>query len=126
MLNGVKVTFFDAQWEFFRPARVETVNIASLEAIAAMKVNVLFLRATYRDYYDLYFLSQVMGLPKIFELAHNVIPGLTYKLFCTALVYIDDITDDTIAHLSPAEQISKHAIRAYFEKQIADSIPACR
>ena len=31
----------------------EAFNLASLEAIAAMKINVLFLRAKYRDYYDL-------------------------------------------------------------------------
>ena len=54
LLNGVKVTFFNAKWRFLEPDKIYQLNIASLESIAAMKTNVLFLRAKYRDYYDLY------------------------------------------------------------------------
>ena len=56
LLDGVKVTFFNAQWGFLKPIKVERFNLSTLEAIAAMKINVLFLRAKYRDYYDIYFL----------------------------------------------------------------------
>jgi predicted nucleotidyltransferase component of viral defense system len=89
-----------------------------MEAIAAMKVNVLFLRATYRDYYDLYFLAKELGVRKIFDLSKDVVPGLTYKLFCTALLYIDDIADDNISHLKPKENMSKKEIQSFLEKGI--------
>ena len=56
LANGVKVTFFDAKWNFLQPKKVKNLNIATLEQIAIMKANVLFLRAKYRDYYDMYFL----------------------------------------------------------------------
>ncbi len=56
LLDGVKVTFFNAKWSFLKPIMKQKLNIASIEQIAAMKVNVLFLRAKYRDYYDMYFL----------------------------------------------------------------------
>ena len=118
LINGVKVTFFNAKWTFLRPEQVNTFNLASMEAIAAMKVNVLFLRATYRDYYDLYFLARELGVRKIFELSKDVVPGLTYKLFCTALLYIDDIADDSIAHLKPKKNISKKEIRSFLEKGV--------
>jgi len=118
LINGVKVTFFNAKWTFLQPEQENTFNLASLEAIAAMKVNVLFLRATYRDYYDLYFLAQELGVRKIFELSKDVVPGLTYKLFCTALLYIDDIADDSIAHLKPKKNISKKEIRSFLEKGV--------
>ncbi len=49
LVGGVKVTFFNAKWSFLRPDSIETFNLATKEAIAAMKVNVLFLRARYRD-----------------------------------------------------------------------------
>ena len=119
LINGVKVTFFNARWSFLQPVAPQNLNIATLEAIAAMKVHVLFLRAKYRDYYDLYFLaSKVMGIAELFDCARQIIPGLTMKLLCIALTYIDDIEDDSIDHLDPVNQMSKVEIRAYFEKQI--------
>ena len=119
LLEGVKVTFFNARWNFLKPTQISPLNIASLESIAAMKTNVLFLRAKYRDYYDLYFLAKkVMGLREIFACAQPVVSGLTFKLFSIALLFIDDIEDDNIAHLDPKENLSKKEIRHFFEKQL--------
>jgi predicted nucleotidyltransferase component of viral defense system len=119
LIDGVKVTFFDARWSFLRPDTPQCLNVATLEAIAAMKVHVLFLRAKYRDYYDIFFLAhKVMGLTELYTCAKRVVPGLTMKLFCIALTYIDDIEDDSINHLDPVSQLSKQEIRAYFEEQI--------
>lgn len=119
LLDGVKVTFFNAQWSFLRPDHPQTLNIASLDSIAAMKTNVLFVRAKYRDYYDLYcMVKRGMGLREIFECAQPVVKGLTYKLFCVALLYIEDIEDDMIAHLAPEEAVNKTQIRVFFEKQL--------
>lgn len=119
LINGVKVTFFNARWSFLKPVEPRSLNIATLEAIAAMKVHVLFLRAKYRDYYDLFFItSRVMGITELFNCARQVVPGLTMKLFCIALTYIDDIADDSIGHLEPVSQLSKEEIRNFFEQQI--------
>jgi predicted nucleotidyltransferase component of viral defense system len=57
IFKGVKVTFFSARWDFIKPKNVSGLNIASLQQLAGMNVHTLFLRATYRDYYDLYGLS---------------------------------------------------------------------
>ena len=84
-----------------------------------MKMNVLFLRAKYRDYYDLYFIAkEKMSLNDIFEYTKEIIDGMTYKLFCIALTYIDDIEDDSITHLEPTETVSKKEIRAFFENKL--------
>jgi predicted nucleotidyltransferase component of viral defense system len=123
LLEGVKVTFFNAKWEFLEPDKIESFNLASLESIAAMKINVLFLRAKFRDYYDLFFLAkEKMTLNEIFEQAKIVIAGITYKLFCIALTYIDDLEDDSIAHLDPIISITKDEIRAFFENKIRDQL----
>src|SRR6056297_1130658 len=112
LLDEVKVTFFNARWSFLKPQQPSRFNLATLEQLSAMKVNVLFLRAKYRDYYDLYFLSkEVHSLQQIFELSKNIVEGVTYKLFVVALLYIDDIEDDDIRHLEPKEKISKEKIR---------------
>lgn len=120
LLDGVKITFFNAKWAFLTPPEVKRFNLATLDAIAAMKVNVLFLRAKYRDYYDLYFLvKKGMGIKKIFGCSLNVLDGINFKLFTVALVYIDDIEDDDIAYLSPIEILSKEDIREFFQREIS-------
>jgi len=119
ILDGVKVTFFNAKWGFLKPNDKKRLNIATVEQIAAMKVNVLFLRAKYRDYYDIYCLAkQKMGLKEIFKYGEAILDGVTYKLFVTALLYIDDIEDDSIEHLEPKERLTKAQIRSFFEKRV--------
>lgn len=119
LVEGVKVTFFNAKWEFLRPTNIGEFNVASLQAIAAMKTNTLFLRAKYRDYYDLYCLvKHGMSIKDIFAAAQGVVDGISYKLLCIALLYIDDIEDDNIAYLHPKEMVSKQQIRAFFEQNL--------
>ncbi len=119
LLDGVKVTFFNAKWKFLKPQKVEKFNLASLESISAMKVNVMFLRAKYRDYYDLYFLvKEGMSLKEIFKHSQNIVEGINFKLFAIALLYIDDIEDDNIEYLEPIERISKEKIRDFFQAEL--------
>jgi predicted nucleotidyltransferase component of viral defense system len=123
LIEGVKVTFFNAKWEFLKPDKIERFNLASVESIAAMEINVLFLRAKFRDYYDIFFLTkEKMTLNEIFEQAKIVIAGITYKLFYIALTYIDDLEDDSIAHLDPILSVSKQEIRAFFEDKIREQL----
>jgi len=119
LLDGVKVTFFNAKWKFLEPTKIEKFNLSSLESIASMKVNVMFLRAKYRDYYDLYCLvKDGMGLKEIFDYSRDIVEGVTFRLFAIALVYIDDIEDDNISYLEPIEIISKEKIRDFFQMKL--------
>ena len=119
LINGVKVTFFNAKWTFLTPGKIKRFNLSSLTAIAGMKVNTMFLRAKFRDYYDLYFLVKTgMTLQEVFHSAKNVITGISFKMMAIALVYIDDIEDENIAHLDPAAKISCQEIRSFFEDKL--------
>ncbi|OGV27293.1 MAG: hypothetical protein A3F18_06705 [Legionellales bacterium RIFCSPHIGHO2_12_FULL_37_14] len=118
LINSVKVTFFNAKWQFLKPKKAAVFNLASLDDISSMKVHTLFLRAKYRDYYDLYILCKKLGLKRIFNNSKKILPELNFKLFATALIYIDDIEDDNIDHLSPIEEISTKGIQHYFEEQL--------
>jgi predicted nucleotidyltransferase component of viral defense system len=119
LLDGVKVTFFNAQWGFLKPVKIKRFNLSTLDAIAAMKINVLFLRAKYRDYYDIYFLvKKSMSLKKVFECSLNILEGINFKLFSVALVYTDDIEDDNIEYLEPIEYLSKEEIRDFFQFEL--------
>jgi len=84
-----------------------------------MKVNVLFLRAKFRDYYDIYFLvKKVMSIRQIYGCSLNVVEGINFKLFSVALVYVDDIEDDNIEYLEPIENLDKIQIRDFFQKEL--------
>jgi len=119
IINGVKVTFFNANWSFLKPKKIEQFNLATLEQLAIMKTNVLFLRAKYRDYYDLYFLAKEFGIKKIYELAREILEGVNFKLFAAALLYIEDIEDDNIDYLEPVEKLTKFQIRNFFENKLS-------
>jgi len=82
-IDNIKVTFFNAKWSFLKPENVKNFNVASLKQIAIMKVNTLFLRAKYRDYYDLYFLANYFKLKDIFDFSKDVLDGINLKLFTT-------------------------------------------
>ncbi len=119
LLDCVKVTFFNAKWEFLKPTKMHRFNLSSVESIAAMKVNALFLRAKFRDYYDLYFLvKKSISIKRIFECSLNILNGITFKLFAVALVYIDDIEDDNIEYLEPIEELDKIKIRNFFQIEL--------
>jgi len=55
---------------------------------------------------------------EIFKHSQNILEGINFKLFTIALLYIDDIEDDTIEYLELKEQISKEKIRDYFQKSL--------
>jgi len=118
LLDGVKVTFFNAKWSFLQPSTQNKFNLASIESIAAMKINVIFLRAKFRDYYDLYFLAKKMDLEEMYKCSLNILEGINFKLFATALLYIDDIEDDDIGYLEPTENLDKVKIRDYFQIEL--------
>ncbi len=119
LVNGVKVTFFNAKWSFLTPDKSKSFNLSPLAAIAGMKVNTMFLRAKFRDYYDLYFLvKEGMTLQEIFNCAQKVISGISFKMMAIALVYIDDIEDENIAHLEPESEITIKEIRSFFEEKL--------
>lgn len=120
-VNHVKVTFFANKWKELQNAD-ETINnlkIAPLHLLTAMKINVLFLRAKFRDYYDLYVINkEKYGINKMYEIAAEYIPQINEKLFQMALIYTDDIADDNIKHLEPKYNIDLKKIQLHFEKEI--------
>ncbi len=117
LVDNVKLTFFNSRWKFLNNnlVNIEELKIASLDSLAAMKINTLFIRAKYRDYYNLYILSkEKFTIRELFEKAKDIVPGLTFKLFSIALVFVDDIDDENLTHLNLKVKISKEEISNYF------------
>lgn len=121
IIDGVKVTFFANHWNELqnRSQIVDNLHIAKLETIAVMKVNTLFLRAKFRDYYDLYILNlEYFTLPEIYEMANMKIKNLTITLFQRAIIFINDIEDENIKHLKPKYKVDLRKIQTHFSSEI--------
>lgn len=119
--ENVNLTFFAQDWDLLKDREHITGNlyVAPLNTLAAMKINTLFLRARYRDYYDLYVLNkEVFSFTELFAIGKNMMPELSMKLFQTSLVYTKDVKDNNINHLSPKYKTSLEQIEAHFRKEI--------
>ena len=120
-INKVKVTFFANNWGELNKKEllIDNIYIASLPILSVMKVNTLFLRAKYRDYYDLYVINKTLySLEELFNFSKKILPGITVKLFQNALIFVSDIEDDSIKHLKPKYKISIKKIASHFEQNI--------
>jgi len=88
-----------------------------------MKINSLFLRAKFRDYYDLYVINkEKYTIEQMYEIIKAYMPEINKKLFQTALVFTDDIEDDNIDHLKPKYDVNSDKMRKSFEAQIYEWI----
>jgi predicted nucleotidyltransferase component of viral defense system len=121
-IDGIKITFFANDRAALKENRKNLVNIiyvADLPLLCAMKINILSIRAKFRDYYDLYVLNkEKFSINDMLAFALKFIPGITKKVFAMQLTYINDIEDENIAQLSPKYHLTLAEIQKHFEEQI--------
>ena len=120
-IEGVKITFFANNWEELKKNEklAGNINIAPIKLLTGMKINSLFLRAKFRDYYDLYVINkEKYTIEQMYEIIKEYMPEINKKLFQTALVFTDDIKEDNINHLKPKYDVNPDKIRKSFEGQI--------
>lgn len=121
VVNGVNITFFANHWEALRNNSLVTKNLylADLDLLTAMKINTLFLRAKFRDYYDLYALNLTRyKVSDMYAVIEPLMPGINKRLFQMAMIYTEDVEDDNINHLNPIYTVTKKDIANHFQKEI--------
>jgi predicted nucleotidyltransferase component of viral defense system len=123
LINNIKVTFCYQDNELLnrKEKLINNISIAQLDAIISMKIVTIFLRAKYRDYYDLYYYAEKFGVEKLFELGRINISGFSDKILEKSLVYIDDITDESINYLEPKKRLSINEIQNFFIDKIKET-----
>lgn len=120
-INKVKVTFFANNWEALKDHQLLTnhLHVANLDLLVGMKLNTLFLRAKFRDYYDLYALSMYgYTISRMYEIIANLMSGMNRRLFQMAITYTLDIEEDNIVHLNPKYGVTKKEIGEHFENLV--------
>ena len=121
VIRKVNVTFFANHWDALRNKVHFTQNLylAHLDLLTAMKVNTLFLRAKFRDYYDLYALNRSgYKVADMYAVTEPLMPGINKRLFQMAMIYTDDVEDDNINHLHPKYEVTKKDIATHFQTEI--------
>lgn len=126
LIKDVKVTFFSTesvQIPFNLKDYCQTegfLNIANTDIIAVLKLAAIAQRNTMRDYYDLYYIAKyVIPLEEILIKSKQLLPNLAPITYTETLIYVDDISEESIQdHLSPKEIVNKYQIANFFEKEI--------
>lgn len=93
-LDDVRISFFQYPYKLIRPAHEyrPNVSLASLEDIAAMKMEAVSRRGSRKDFIDLYFLLERYALGELFEFVREKFAGLEYNEahLLKSLVYFED------------------------------------
>ena len=90
-INYVKVDFIKFHYPFIRPFLViENIRMASLEDIAAMKLDAITGRGSKKDFYDLFFLLQHYSIDELFSFYTEKYPHQTTFHVARSLTYFDD------------------------------------
>lgn len=93
----IKLSFFAYPYPLLEPLiEEENLKLASLSDIACMKLSAIVGRATMKDYVDLYFILQKIGLTKLLELSQKKMPTLDRQLILKSLVYFDDVLPEQL------------------------------
>jgi predicted nucleotidyltransferase component of viral defense system len=95
--SDIKISFFAYKYELIEKIiKEESLNLASIPDIAAMKLTAIISRATNKDYIDLYYVLHEISLNELLEAAKKKYPEIDINLFLKGLVYFDDIEMEPI------------------------------
>lgn len=90
-INQVKVDFIKFHYPFIRPfVVIENIRMASVEDIAAMKLDAITGRGSKKDFYDLYFLLQQFSIDDLFSFYIEKYPHQTTFHVIRSLTYFED------------------------------------
>ncbi len=102
--EGVNVSVFYYPYQLLH-ALVDfpPIQLASLEDIAAMKIVALVQRARQRDFWDVYYLAERLGIANVIASAYRKYPWYeeNNQIILRALTYFDDAdTDDEVGRIT--------------------------
>lgn len=126
LIKGVKLSFFVSDNHSPVSSSIDymgNIRLADVEAIMAMKMEVMLRRMKFRDYYDIYSILQ-----EGYSIQKGIEKALTYsrhrlssKNIITMLIAGQFIPDSNFATLEPKYQITKEQIRNYILQKLKES-----
>ena len=94
-VERVMVSFFTYPYKMLEPyVKLGEINLASAKDIAAMKIVAIAQRGRRRDFIDMYFLIEKIGLKEIIGSAQEKYPKLNIYTVLQGLMYFKDADKD--------------------------------
>lgn len=99
-IDGVKVDFVNYNYPWLNePLIEEGIQLASIEDIAAMKINAIINRGTKKDFIDIDFLLERYSLAQILELYQQKYGVKDYQIALRCLSYFEDAENETMPRM---------------------------
>lgn len=96
-IHTVNLSVFYYQYRLLKkPQRTESILLASLEDIVAMKLIAIIQRPAKRDYIDLYYLLKTFSINEVFAFASQKYENFNPYLALRALSYFEDIEKESL------------------------------
>jgi predicted nucleotidyltransferase component of viral defense system len=90
-INGVKVDFIHFKYPFQNPIlEKDSIRLASIEDIAAMKLDAIAGRGNKKDFFDLYFLLEKFSIEQLLGFYTEKYPHQTTFHMVRSLTYFED------------------------------------
>lgn len=97
-VEGVEVSFFRYPYNLLKPVtEFETIDLAAIEDIAAMKIVAVVQRGTRRDFVDIFYLLQRYGIKDLLDWTTKKYPGYQQMLILKALIYFEDAEEENLS-----------------------------
>lgn len=114
-----KVSFLGYPYPLVFPYRFfNTVAIADVRDIAAMKMTAIANRGTKRDFFDLFTVAQLFSISELFEVFKSKFSKVNYSKnhVLRSLTYFNDAEDDV--ELKMLNNTSWQEVKAFFIKEV--------
>lgn len=120
-LNGIKVDFINLEYPWIKDVvNIDGVRLASIEDIAALKVNAIIGRGTRKDFVDLFFLLKRFSLKEILSFYEEKYEKkANIQMALRSMVFFDDAESDPMPVMlkpfdwSEAKERIQDAVRQY-------------
>lgn len=117
----IKVSFIAYPYKLLEPLiESEYFKFCSLLDIGCMKLSALVSRSLQKDYVDLYFISQKIGLETLLNSVEKKFPLLDLNLVLKSLVYFDDLVEEPINYKNNNE-VDFEVIKSFFKEKLKHS-----
>jgi len=118
-INEIEVSFFHYPYPLiFPPIKLNQINIASKEDIAAMKIIALSDRGAKRDFIDVYFLLKEFSLEQIFEFVKKKYPMFNIYVGLRGLTYFTDAQKEQKRRLYLTHFVSWSEVKKFLIKEV--------
>lgn len=120
-LNGIKVDFINLEYPWIKDVvNIDGVRLASIEDIAALKVNAIIGRGTRKDFVDLFFLLKRFSLKEILSFYEEKYEKkANIQIALRSMVFFDDAESDPMPVMlkpfdwSEAKERIQDSVRQY-------------